>query len=118
MRAATPGVIIFTAVGLIAALYAFVCHVRAERAARIAMKRLRGTRPAAWHSLGWLFRLANPAFTVNVLRARHHISDAQLDRQCQLVKRHQRHEWFAVAVALASVAVVLIGARFWGWKFD
>jgi hypothetical protein len=53
-----------------------------------------------------------------VLRARHHISDAQLDRQCQLVKRHQRHEWFAVAVALASVAVVLIGARFWGWKFD
>jgi hypothetical protein len=118
MRAATPAVIIFTVVGVIAALYAFVCHVRAERVAQVAMKQLRAAQPAVWQSLGWLLRLANPAFTINVLRTRHHITDPQFDRQCELVKRHQRHQWFAVAVALVCIVMVLIGARFWDWRFD
>jgi hypothetical protein len=82
------------------------------------MKRLRATQPAVWQSLSWLLRLANPAVSIKVLRTRHHITDAQFDRQCELVKRHQRNGWLALAVALVCVAIVLIGARFWDWRFD
>ncbi len=120
MTEASPGVIVFTTAGIVAAVYAFICHIRAERVARVAVNRVRDTRPGAWHSVvanNWLLRVADPAITIRVLRARHDVSDPQFDDHFQRVQDIERREYRAVAAAFVCIAVVLIGTRYWGWTW-
>jgi hypothetical protein len=56
---ASAGVIVLTSGAVIAARYAFVCQIRAERVARAAVNRVRETQPVVWHELDWIVRLAN-----------------------------------------------------------
>jgi hypothetical protein len=114
---ASPGVIVFTTVGVVATVYAFICHVRAERVARTAMKRVRAMHPGLWQRLDWLLRLASPAITMTVLRARHGTSDPHFDRHLQRVKRLQRRGHVALAAGFVCIALLLIGTRFWGWTW-
>lgn len=121
MGDASPGVIVFTSVGLIAAVYAFICQVRAERVARVAVRRVRATQPGLWQRLvhdNWLLRFANPAITIKLLRARHGAGDPHLDQHFERVRQLQRRGHIAIGVASAAIALVLIGTRFWGWAWD
>ena len=121
MRDASPGVIVFTSVGVIAVIYAFICQVRAERVARGAVKRVRATQPGLWQSLvhdNWLLRVANPTITIKLLRARHGASDPQFDEHVERVKQLERRGRIAIGAAVVSMTLVLVGTRFWGWAWD
>jgi hypothetical protein len=118
---ASPGVIVFTSVGVIAAVYAFICEVRAERVARVAVRRVRAAQPGLWQSLvaeNWLLRFANPAITIKLLCARHGARDTHFDEHFERVRQLQRRGHIAIGVASVSIALVLIGTRFWGWTWD
>lgn len=117
MTEASPGVIVFTTVGVITAVYAFICRVQAERVARAAMKRVRATQPGLWQSLDWLLRIANPAITLKVLRARHGTSDPHFDRHLERVRQLERRGHVALAAGSLCIALLLIGTRFWGWTW-
>lgn len=84
MTQASPAIIIVTIVGMVAMVYAFICRVRADRVARVAVERVRELRPDIWQGL---------------------------------VAENERRQYLAVAAAVASIAVLLIGARYWGWTF-
>ena len=120
MTEASPGVIVFTTAGMVAAVYAFICQIRAGRVARVAVNRVRDTRPGAWQSVlagNWLLRVANPAITIRVLRARHDVSDPHFDDHFERVREIERRGYRALAVAFVCIAVVLIGTRYWGWTW-
>ena len=111
----------FTSVGVLAVVYAFVCQVRAERVARFAVKRVRAANPGLWQSVvhdNWLLRVANPAITIKLLRARHRARDPEFDQHFERVRQLERRGHVAIAAAGVSIAMVLIGTRFWGWTWD
>jgi hypothetical protein len=117
---ASPGVVLLTAAGAVAAVYAFICHIRAERLARVTMNRVRATQPGVWQRLiadHWLLRIANPAITIKVWRARHGSPDAHFDDELERVRRIERQEYVAVGAAGVCIALVLVGTRYWGWSW-
>ena len=120
MTQASPAVIVLTMVGLVAAVYAFICKIRAERVARAAVTRVRTLRPGVWQSLvadNWLFRFMSPAITIRVLRDRHGVSDPHFDEHVERFREIERRGHLAIAAAFASIALLLIGTRYWGWRF-
>ena len=102
----------------LAALYAFVCHVREERAARAAVRRVRERHPAAWQGLGWIYRrLASPSITVRILRTRDEARDPAFDEDVRLIARLTRHKLVAIGVGLACVVLIVLGTKFLGWTW-
>jgi hypothetical protein len=115
---ASAGVILLTVVALIAALYAFVCEIRAERVAQTAVKRVRAMQPAVWQELDWIVRLANPVIKMKVLRSKHGVGGPDFDSRFDVVKRLERQQLIAAATVLLCVALVVIGSKSWGWTWD
>jgi hypothetical protein len=115
---ASPGVIVFTSVGVVAAVYGFICQIRAERVARRAVKHVRATQPDLWQRLNWLLRVASPVITIRVLRSQHGAGGPPFDQHFARMKHLERRVHLAMGTAMACIALVLIGARFWGWSFD
>ncbi|HXH83958.1 MAG TPA: hypothetical protein VNN07_13670 [Candidatus Tectomicrobia bacterium] len=118
MLDASPGVILLTGAGAIAAVYAFVCQIRANRIARAAVNRVRAARPDVWRQLDWLVRVANPTVKMKVLRNRHGIRAPDFDAAFEAVRRLERRQILAIAAAAVCVALVLIGTRMWGWRWN
>jgi hypothetical protein len=116
--AASAPPILLTAIAALAGVYAFVCHVREERAARAAVRRVRERQPAAWQSLGWAYRrLTSPSITIRVLRGRHGALDPAFEQQLGVVTRLTRQKLTALGVGLVSIAFLVIGIRFPGWTW-
>ena len=110
---------IFTSAAVIAGLYAFVCHVREERAARCGVRRVRDTHPAAWHSMHWFYRrVVSPSITIRVLRARHSVNDSRFEEQFDVVRHLARQKLIALGAATICIALLLMGTEFWGWAWD
>jgi hypothetical protein len=114
---ASAGVIVLTCAGVIAMVYAFVCSIRADRVARVAVNRIRASEPALWRRLDWLTRLANPAIKMRVLRSSHGVRDPQFDGNFKILQRLERQQWIAVGVGFACAIVAAVGTKLWGWRW-
>jgi len=109
---------IFTSAAVIAGLYAFVCHVREERAARLAVRQVRDAHPAIWHSMHWFYRrVVSPSITIRLLRATHSLNDPHFKRQFDVVKHLARQKLIALGAAFLCIALLLMGSEFWGWTW-
>jgi hypothetical protein len=116
---ASPGVVVFVSIAVVAGLYAFLCYIREERIARAAVKRARDAHPAVWQQLGWVYRrIMNPTITIRMLRDRYGVTDPDFDAQLERVRRLARHKLIAVGVGFLCVAIVLAGTELWGWVWD
>ena len=110
---------IFTSAAVIAGLYAFVCHVREERAARFAVRQVGDAHPAAWHSMHWFYRrVVSPSITIRVLRARYSVKDPHFEQQFDVVRHLARQKLIALGAAFICIAPLLVGTEFWGWAWD
>src|SRR5919109_2087354 len=90
---ASPGVVVFVSLMMLAMLYAFVCQLREERIARAAVKRARAAYPEVWQRLGWVYRtVMNPTFTIRTLSNRHGVSDPEFDAQLDEVRSLARRK--------------------------
>lgn len=96
--------------------YAFVCDRRAQQVARRALRRVREHRPAEFEAIpAFCRRFARPTINVRLLRTvtvTAIISDELIE-----LKQLERRTFAAIALAIGSVGVALLGTYLFQWRW-
>jgi hypothetical protein len=114
----SPAVIVCVCLGILAMIYAFFCEIRQDRLARPLRRWVQEAYPHAWAALPWFHRRAVAArIILRMLVRQRIITDPALVERYRPIARLETEKLVAVLIGLACVALVLIGARVWGWRF-
>ena len=79
---------------------------------------LQRTYPQTYDSLPWVVKNANRAAAVEAFRQNPDIADEELERRYAETKRSRRWQAVGVGVAVAAVALAVVGHEFLGWTLE
>lgn len=79
---------------------------------------LRQRYPEKWEGLPWVVRNADRAGAVEAFRCNPEVDDPELERRYQLARRGRRLQGIMLAVAIAAIAVAVVGYQFFGWTLE
>ncbi len=114
--AASPEVLVFTALGVAAVVHALACALRVDRHARQFYDWVLETHPDAPRQLSRLHRwLPSRRVRPAALRRQRIVVGPEFEARYAAIRRLERTQLVSACVAACAVAVVLFGVRFWGW---
>ena len=79
---------------------------------------LQRTYPQTYDSLPWVVKNANRAAAVEAFRQNPEIADEELERRYAEAKRSRRWQAVGIGVAVAAVALAVVGHEFLGWTLE
>ena len=112
---ASPEVMALVSIGVIAALYAFICGIRQDCRARRVRAWVLEHHPDSWRNLPRGYRFFGSKVALRVLLQTGRLSDPEFTVRYAHVRRLERPQLISYTITAACITLVLIGTRFWGW---
>lgn len=114
----SPFVIATVTVAAVAIIYAYICQIRQESAARRMRAWVRETHPEAWNDLNWIHRNAIGG-TIGLKRLQGGAlgdDEAFAERYAKLT-RLDRHKLVGIGIGVIGIGLAVVGTLYWGWSW-
>lgn len=110
----SPGVMIFILLALAAVLYSWWLSIGRTRRLRDLAEWLREHHPQAWSGTPPGTRY-HPSGGIEYLRHHELVQDLDFIERYRDANRHTRRRLAMLLLTAASIGMVFVGTRYWGW---
>lgn len=101
---------------VVCALLGLLFNLRESKKARELREDLRARFPAAWGRIPWVQRVVlSPRYAARRLQRSGELPAAEYHAAVAPLRRLQRAKRVCAASGIVCLALMLIGARYWGW---
>ena len=104
-------------VGAVSVLYAFWLSIQQQKQVRHLVNWLRDYNSNEWNCIPWMQRVLIPRAGLTILFKQASVRDNNFFEMYERMRGIERRQVKALIFSALAIAAVLLGTKYWGWKW-